>query len=72
MEVNIKINTDNPEEAKALKRLAKSTDMASCLWELQHNFTRQWKDLDITLKDLNTKLTELFEKYKIDIDDLID
>lgn len=65
----MEFKTTDPQE---IKRIAKSDDMARMLFQLQHNFTRQWKDLDITLDNLNAKLTELFEQYKIDIDDLID
>lgn len=72
MEIEIRINTDNENEEQVLKCLAKSSDMANCLWQLKHNFWRQWKHCEETLSinDLNEKITELFEQHRIDIDDL--
>jgi len=60
------------EEETEIKRLAKSTDMASFIWELVHNGWRQFKNTDYDYQKAWDKIQELLEEYEINIDDLIE
>lgn len=60
--------TDEPLE---IKRLAKSTDMASFIWELVHNGWREFKDTDYDYEKAWAKIHSLLEEYNIIINDLI-
>lgn len=61
--------TDNETE---IKRLAKSTDMALCLWEIVHNGWREFKHTDYDYEKAWDKIREIIYEHNIDIDDLIE
>ena len=59
--------TEDPAE---IKRLSKSEDMASFIWELVHNGWRDFKHTDYDYQKAWDKIHELLNEYNIDIDDL--
>ena len=61
-------------DEKEINRLAKSLDMALCLWELRNNFWRKWKysGKDIPLDELRDEFNKLLEEYSINVDDLVE
>lgn len=61
--------SDDPIE---IKRLAKSTDMALCLWEIVNNGWREFKHTDYDYKKSWCKINDIISKHNIDIDDLIE
>ena len=74
MKAIIKYNLDNNDDEMAMKRAMKSTDMASFIWELQHNFWRKWKhdETDFNLDTNRESLSDLLDAHNINIDELID
>ena len=74
MKAIIKYNLDNNDDKMAMKRAMKSTDMASFIWELQHNFWRKWKhdETDFNLDTYREALGDLLDAHNINIDELID
>jgi hypothetical protein len=70
----LEFNLDNRDEEMAMKKAMKSSDMASFIWELQHNFWRTWKhdETDFNLFTYREALCDLLEKHDINIDELID
>ena len=73
MKAIIKYNLETHDEM-AMKRAMKSTDMASFIWELQHNFWRKWKhdETDFNLDTNRESLSDLLDAHNINIDELID
>lgn len=61
--------SDDPME---IKRLAKSNDMAMCLWEIVHNGWREFKHTDYDYQKAWDKITSILEEYDINTDDLIE
>jgi hypothetical protein len=61
------IKTTDPMEAK---RLAKSNDMASFIWELVHNGWIEFKETDIDYIPIWSKIDQLLADRNIIIDDL--
>lgn len=61
--------SDNETE---IKRLAKSTDMALCLWEIVHNGWREFKTTDYDYEKSWDKIRRILSEHNIDIDDLIE
>ena len=59
--------SDDPTE---IKRLAKSTDMALCLWEIIHNGWREFKHTDYDYEKAWGKIRKIVEEHNIDVDDL--
>lgn len=55
-----------------IKRLAKSTDMAICLWEIVHNGWREFKHTDYDYEKAWDKIREIIFEHNIDVDDLIE
>lgn len=55
-----------------IKRIAKSTDLALCLWEILHNGWRQFEYTDYDYKMAWDKIKDIVAEYKIDVDDLIE
>ena len=55
-----------------IKRLAKSTDMAMCLWQIVHNGWREFKHTDYDYEKAWDKIRDIISEYNINIDDLID
>ena len=53
-----------------IKRLSKSDDMASFIWELVHNGWRDFKHTDYDYEKSWDKINELLEEHNINIDDL--
>jgi len=74
MKAILEFDLDNPEDLKSHLRCVKSSDMASFIWELKHNFWRKWKhDEDaFNLSNYKEALGELMEEYGINMDDLIE
>lgn len=66
MEITAK--TDDPMEAK---RIVKSLDMASLLFEIQYNLFRHFEDSDCDYEPVFAKLYEMFEEHDINVDELI-
>ena len=54
------------------KRLAKSEDMASFIWELVHNGWREFKHTDYDYEKSWDKIHELLKEHSINIDDLME
>ena len=73
MKAIIKYNLETNDEM-TMKRVMKSTDMASFIWELQHNFWRKWKhdETDFNLDTYREALGDLLDAHNINIDELID
>jgi len=69
----IKININDEWGSMKHKRMVKAFDMASFIWELQHNFWRKWKhdESNFNLDNYKEALSELLYEYHINIDDLI-
>ena len=61
--------SDEPTE---IKRLAKSTDMAMCLWEIVHNGWREFANTDYAYEMAWDKIREIISEHNIDVDDLIE
>lgn len=59
--------SDDPME---IKQLAKSNDMAMCLWDIVHNGWREFKHTDYDYKIAWKAINELIAEYGIDVDDL--
>ena len=74
MKAIIKYNLDNIDDERAMKKAMKSSEMASFIWELQHNFWRKWKhdDSDFNLETYREALRDLLDEYNINIDELTD
>jgi hypothetical protein len=68
----LKFNLDNEEDRISHLRYVKSLDMASFIWELQHNFWRKWKhdESNFTLSNYKEELYLLLEEYSINIEEL--
>lgn len=64
--------TFESDEQIEIKRLAKSTDMALCLWEIVHNGWRDFKHTDYDYEKAWDKIREIISEYNIDIYDLND
>lgn len=64
-----KFTSKDPHE---IKRLSKSTDMASFIWELVHNGWRDFENTDYDYQKAWDKIIELLGQHNIDIDDLIE
>lgn len=74
MKGTLEFDLDNSEDIAAMKRAMKASDMASFIWELQHNFWRKWKhdDSDFNLETYKEALSDLLDEYNINIDELTD
>lgn len=57
-------------EPQEIKRIAKSNDMASFIWELVHNGWREFKNSSYDYEKAWDKIHELLEEHNIDIDEL--
>jgi hypothetical protein len=57
-------------DIKEAKRMLKSNDMASFIWELVHNGWRELKHNDYDYIPAWEKINELLEEHNIDIEDL--
>lgn len=64
--------TFESEERKEISRLAKSLDMACLLFDLKHNTERLFKDSEVDYSPVFNRISELFEEYSINVEDLID
>jgi len=74
MKAILKFNLDNPEDRKEHMMCMKSSNMASFIWELQHNFWRQWKhdEDNFTLDNYKDALLQLLNDHNINVDKLVD
>jgi len=73
MIVTFTVNTETEDSADmTINRLAKADDMANMLWQLYHNFWREWKhdESKLNLDNMRKSLQELFDEYNINVDDL--
>jgi hypothetical protein len=65
--------TFQSEDPKAIKRLAKSEDMAIVLFEIQQNLWRRWKHTEEpNLEQVWEAINELYDEHGIDVNDLIE
>jgi hypothetical protein len=64
--------TFESEDQTEIKRLAKSTDMAICLWQIVHNGWREFKHTDYDYEKAWDKIRHIISEHNIDIDDLIE
>tara|TARA_R110000803_G_scaffold96634_1_gene164786 strand:+ start:396 stop:620 length:225 start_codon:yes stop_codon:yes gene_type:complete len=74
MKATLKFDLENQEDKRSHMRCVKSLDMASFIWELQHNFWRKWKHNEefFTLDRYQEALGELMEEHSINLEDLIE
>ena len=70
----LKFDLDNQEDRMSYKICNKAEDLANFVWELKHNFWREWKhdEEKFTLDDYREALSDLLEEHNINIDELID
>jgi len=63
----------NRDEEMAMRRALKSSDMAMFIWELQHNFWKEWKhdETDFNLETYRKALGDLLDVHSINVDELI-
>jgi len=66
--MDAEFRSNDPTE---IKRLAKSADMASCLWEIVHNGWRDFKHTDYDYQKAWDKIIDIISEHNIDVDDLI-
>ncbi len=64
--------TFESDEQTEIKRIAKSKDMALCLWEIVHNGWREFKHTDYDYEKAWSKISDIISEHNIDIDDLIE
>lgn len=64
--------TFESDDQTEIKRMAKSTDMALCLWEIVHNGWRDFKHSDYDYEKAWDKIRDIISRYDIVIDDLIE
>jgi hypothetical protein len=67
--MKVAFKSNDPTE---IKRLAKSADMAACLWEIVHNGWREFKHTDYDYQKAWDKIREIIYEHNIDVDDLIE
>ena len=69
----IKYDLSNSEDVIEFKQSMKASAMAMFIWELKHNFWRNWKhdDSDFNLETYRQALRELLDEYNINPDELI-
>lgn len=67
--MKVKFKSNDPTE---IKRLAKSADMAVCLWEIVHNGWREFKHTDYDYEKAWDKIRDIIYEHNIDVDDLIE
>jgi len=74
MKATLEFDLDNEDDRISHIRCVNATNMASFIWELKHNFWRQWKhdDADFDLDTYKEALHELMQFHNIDIDNLIE
>ena len=65
------VATFRSDEPTEIKRLAKSTDMALCLWEIVHNGWRDFKHTNYDYQKAWDKIHDILSEHNIDVDDLI-
>lgn len=70
----LEFDLDDRDDEMAMKRAMKSSDMASFIWELKHNFWREWKhdDSDFNLETCREALNGLLDDYNIHPEELTD
>ena len=64
--------TFESDDENEIKRLAKASDMAACLWEIVHNGWRDFKHTDYDYEKAWNKIKDIMSEHNVDIDDLID
>ena len=67
--MKVEFKSNDPTE---IKRLAKSTDMAACLFEIVHNGWREFKHTDYDYQKAWDKIIDIISEHNIDVDDLIE
>jgi murein L,D-transpeptidase YafK len=72
MKAILEFNLEDPEDTLAYAKCLKASDMASFIWELQHNFWRKWKhdETDFTLDRYKEALWDLMEEHNLNTDEL--
>jgi len=74
MKVTLEFDTNDPDQNLELKRIMKSGDMTSFIFNLLNNFHRNFKYMEKTphWEDVITKMHDLAKDYNVDnIDELI-
>ena len=67
----LEFDMNDPDDAKALKRAVKSTDMAIVLFEITHNLQRKYPDTK-EVEDVFDSIRLLCYQNSINLDELID
>jgi len=67
----LEFDMNDPDDAKALKRAVKSTDMAIVLFEITHNLQRECPDIK-EVEDVFDSIRLLCYQNSINLDELID
>lgn len=67
--MRVTITTEDEMEAK---RLVKSFDMASVLFEIHNNLFRYFEDDECDHTAVFEKIGDIFEEHDIDVDELIE
>ena len=67
--MKVTFKSDDPTE---IKRLAKSNEMAHCLWEIANNGWRKFKDTDVDYQRVWDVIHDIMVDNNIDVDDLMD
>jgi len=67
--MDVEFKSNDPTE---IKRLAKSADMAACLFEIVHNGWREFKHTDYDYQKAWDKIRDIISEHNIDVDDLIE
>ena len=74
MKAILEFDLNDPEDSEKHLRCVNSSNMASFIWELKHNFWRKWKhdETNFNLDTYRESLSDLLNEYNIDIDNLIE
>ena len=74
MKVTLEFDTSDPDQNLELKRIMKSDDMSSFIFDLLNNFHRNYKYVEENphWEDVITKMHELAKEHNVDnMDELI-
>ena len=67
IKINIEFNPKDHEQVEYLKTVARAEDMKSLIWELKHNFWRQWKYKEESpdYEDIRGAIYDLLEEFEM-------
>lgn len=71
MKAILEFDLDNPDDIESHLRCVNADKMAEFIWELQHNFWREWKhdDSEFNLETYKEALSKMLEEYNINPDE---